>query len=751
MTPRLDRYRSVWIRFTILYALLLIVPTLLGTLYYRATISSYVTLVDRIARERVERVHEVLELIQDEIERIANHIEIDRSLREVLESDGVPTSAGVISALHFKRTTSLVPYSLTNRYISRYYIVSARSGSAYGPNTAFSLDTFLRYVVRFPGVAPDAWNQVFLSREWKRRYLPAREITTDGVTTTIVPYFDSHGVGRASEAVVLVLLDANRLRTLLTDVFVESHGYAAILDPDGEVIVDASSGIDTEDVPTLAALAGDSMEASPPGASKFHVVTSRRPTWTVVAAYADTSVTVNARHAGATTLGIVIGLVLVGIGIALAVIMQAYRPISSTLAELYRDPPPKSQSGGSRGASIGAQITSGLRGLRELADQYREQAREHRLWELLVGVDPRGTSEGLDEVGIGLPAPPYAVVVCRLTRRRTGARDGPASFVLGRARLREHLQELFSRHISPVTVGQTDIAVVVPNTPESRSGLHELVSWAHASLREMIQVGVGREVTDLRGLSRSFRDAESLARVASIGERPAIDFYRSRDPANDGSPASGPDRDEEDAIVRAVRQGDRRRLTAEIHALDHEYAGVTSGPQQTQTYVQWLELLASRIAEEQGLPPLDVDPPLVTDIVRYHAARSTLLEACERVTAGHSGRQDLLFRRVQNAVDEDLCNPELSLSLVAAKLDLSQFYLSRIMPEALGDNFRNYVERSRMAVAAREIRDNPAEAISSIMTRCGYRHTNTFGRAFRRVHGVTPGSYRRYVVNGPAK
>jgi AraC-like DNA-binding protein len=733
------------LRFTGFYALLLIVPATLGTLYYRSTLSSYVRLVDRVATERVDRVHEVLGLIRDEIERIANHIEIDPALREVLESEGVRTNAGVISALDFKRKTSLIPYSLTNRFIGSYYILSARSASVYGPNTAFTLDTFLRYVVSFPNVPPRAWRDVFLTRYWERRYLPAREIEIDGTPATVVPYFDSHGLGPGSEALVLVLLDANKLQDLLMDVFVEPRGYAAIVDTDGEVIVDLRIGIHASSLPEVPTMIDQAGALGSDDSLPFHVVASRRPSWTVVAAYPETSVAVEARRAGATTLSLIIGLVVAGVGIASLVLYQSYRPISSALAELYKEPLPDLVGRREEARSIAAQLGAGLRGLRDLAGQYREQARDHLLWELLIGVHApeADVCTEVGEMGIELPEPPYAVVVFRITPWGPREHGGPTSFVLARARIREQLMETFGRIVTPVIVGPTDIAAIIPASPGARKQLHWIVEWARRSLREVIQAGLGRSVTHPSLLSVSFRDADELARVATIGQRPDLQCYSSDCGPDATSSVIGPGRDEEDQVMRAVRQGDSARLLATIGELDRRYADVHSPVSQTEVYVQRLHQIAARAAEEHGPFGYQVDRSRITHLVSYRGAKSTLLETCERVSAHHTERQDVLLRRVRDTVQRDLCDPELSLSSVARKLGVSEFYLSRITPKALGDNFRSFVEQARMRMAAQEIRTNPGEAMKSIMSRCGYRHFNTFNRAFKRVYGVTPGSYRR--------
>lgn len=62
--------------------------------------------------------------------------------------------------------------------------------------------------------------------------------------------------------------------------------------------------------------------------------------------------------------------------------------------------------------------------------------------------------------------------------------------------------------------------------------------------------------------------------------------------------------------------------------------------------------------------------------------------------------------------------------------------------EAIGEPPLHYLTHWRMDLAHSHLRDSP-ESLSAVARRFGYSSEATFSRAFKRVHGITPGDARR--------
>lgn len=84
---------------------------------------------------------------------------------------------------------------------------------------------------------------------------------------------------------------------------------------------------------------------------------------------------------------------------------------------------------------------------------------------------------------------------------------------------------------------------------------------------------------------------------------------------------------------------------------------------------------------------------------------------------------------------------DLNVASLAGGHGTTEYHLRRMFSSLTGMSLSEYVRRRRMTVAAADVaRGDP---ILDIAVRYGYGSTEAFGRAFRAVHGVTPGVVRR--------
>jgi AraC family transcriptional regulator len=93
------------------------------------------------------------------------------------------------------------------------------------------------------------------------------------------------------------------------------------------------------------------------------------------------------------------------------------------------------------------------------------------------------------------------------------------------------------------------------------------------------------------------------------------------------------------------------------------------------------------------------------------------------------------------ALIDDHLTDDLELASVASELGTTEYHLGRMFSSLAGMPLSEYVRRRRMTVAAADILGDGD--LLGIAVRYGYGSTEAFGRAFRSVHGVSPGDLRR--------
>lgn len=93
------------------------------------------------------------------------------------------------------------------------------------------------------------------------------------------------------------------------------------------------------------------------------------------------------------------------------------------------------------------------------------------------------------------------------------------------------------------------------------------------------------------------------------------------------------------------------------------------------------------------------------------------------------------------ALVEDHLTDDLDLPGVASGLGTTEYHLRRMFSSLAGMPLSDYVRRRRMTVAAADVLGDGD--LLGIAVRYGYGSTEAFGRAFRAVHGASPGDIRR--------
>lgn len=91
--------------------------------------------------------------------------------------------------------------------------------------------------------------------------------------------------------------------------------------------------------------------------------------------------------------------------------------------------------------------------------------------------------------------------------------------------------------------------------------------------------------------------------------------------------------------------------------------------------------------------------------------------------------------------EEDFHNPDISLTGLATRFNLSETYLSMLFKEYTGENFYNYLQNMRMDKAMKLLATSSL-SIHEISKQVGYSSYNTFSKAFKRKTGINAGDYR---------
>lgn len=121
--------------------------------------------------------------------------------------------------------------------------------------------------------------------------------------------------------------------------------------------------------------------------------------------------------------------------------------------------------------------------------------------------------------------------------------------------------------------------------------------------------------------------------------------------------------------------------------------------------------------------------PLTVVVLPYITAPTTEVES----------NTDRLANQAKKYIEEHY-QEELSLDILADKMEISPKYLSRIFKQIIGVNLSDYLMYIRVENAKKMLVTR--ESVKDIMEKTGFNNRTTFTRAFKRLEGVTPNEYR---------
>ncbi|HZG86466.1 helix-turn-helix domain-containing protein [Paenibacillus sp.] len=138
----------------------------------------------------------------------------------------------------------------------------------------------------------------------------------------------------------------------------------------------------------------------------------------------------------------------------------------------------------------------------------------------------------------------------------------------------------------------------------------------------------------------------------------------------------------------------------------------------------------------EAMERFDTVDELYEDVRRLLEANAQKLKQLREGKSNHQAIQE-----VRKFIEEQASNPNLSLSLIGERFQMSTSYVSRLFKDEFGENFVDYVAKVRIEHAKRLLRET-GESIHEIATTIGYTNYMTFNRVFKKVTATTPSEYR---------
>ena len=103
-----------------------------------------------------------------------------------------------------------------------------------------------------------------------------------------------------------------------------------------------------------------------------------------------------------------------------------------------------------------------------------------------------------------------------------------------------------------------------------------------------------------------------------------------------------------------------------------------------------------------------------------------------------------ILEKTIELIENNLTNDKLNIMFLSNKVFVSPYYLQRIFYSIIGKTIGSYIRERRLTEAGTDIKNG--EKVLNVAIKYGYVSQESFTRAFKKFHGVNPGTAKKGII-----
>ncbi|GMK44599.1 hypothetical protein PghCCS26_17270 [Paenibacillus glycanilyticus] len=763
----MKKFNSVFRRFLVSYIVILIIPSIAGFLSYHTSISVTEKLSIENSVMQLQKSKELLERRMAEVEGFTRQLAINPDINVLMNEKSSGEQTNVYGIWRILR--SVLTFGQTNDFLQQFYIYLGNYNVILTPGSAYVRPEHFYESFRYEDQSLAEWRQTILGQTHRSEIMPLRQYNNRGTITSVVTYMQSlplDSFSGSSPAIVVVTIDEKTITNLLTGITDKYGGWTQISDAGGRTIASLGTG-----VPDMQALAKDaSFDADK--TSQFYkddlVITIHSNTngWVYRSGIPRHALLEYANQIKFITWTITGIAIAVGLFVGLMLAYRNSMPIHKLVSVVKEQFGKDDTTERNEYDFLHGNIAEMIRSSNQLESELRRQLpliRDAFLKRLLSG--ELQTREEIfaaaSQANTGIYG--HSGFVCILqVQGYTGMDSVEVLNELHAARLLLKQALLDIAGFTLTTDWGSDRIVIVFASKEAETGntigrdeiaslLDQLSKHAFAEYRITFIAALGEAFASETEVSVSYEQAKQTMDQALHADRKGIVWFEETRLESAtyyyplemelrliGTIRAG-ETEETSRIVRTVMSlnTEQRELSVEMW---QQLAGELKGT--------LLKLLDQKSFMESGM-----FEQLKDRIIALHATDKRSFQAeieeitgvmCSIVVSRKNDGHTRIIEAIKTYISGHFSDSDLTLYRVAEAVERPEKYISQLFKEVTGSNLSDYLEQVRMENAIALLREN-RYTVDEISSRVGYNSSHSFRRAFKRVTGVSPSSYRQTV------
>ncbi len=120
----------------------------------------------------------------------------------------------------------------------------------------------------------------------------------------------------------------------------------------------------------------------------------------------------------------------------------------------------------------------------------------------------------------------------------------------------------------------------------------------------------------------------------------------------------------------------------------------------------------------------------------------TFYQICDEIARQKGAKEEEYYNKLKSFIEDKYSDSQFDLLSCAESFGLSESYFSTFFKDVFGTTFSSYLEKIRLEKAKTLIIENKMD-LEKISATVGYSSSATFRRAFKRVFGVSPSTWKQ--------
>ncbi|OME77658.1 AraC family transcriptional regulator [Paenibacillus sp. FSL A5-0031] len=764
----MPKYSTIFRKFLISYLIILVIPSIAGYVSYRTSISVTQSISIENSVTLLQRSQDILERRMVEVEGFTRQLALNPDLNKLMNEQKKGDIVNVYGIWSMVR--QVTPFSQTNDFLQNYFIYLNNYDVIFTQGSAYFRPEHYYQNFHYNDLTLAEWKETVLDKTHRSEIMPLSSFTSNAKQSSVVTYMQSlplDSFSGSSPATVVVMIDEENISSLLAGVEDRYGGWAHISDAQGNTV--GLRGISEENAKLLSSdsrLIQDKV-------SQFYnndlVITihSEKNGWTYRAGIPKQVLMENANQIKHIT-WLVTGIALL-LGL-LAGLLLSYRnsaPMNRLLTVMKEQFGKDGFTGRNEYDFLQGNISSIITSNRHLETELKRQlplVRDGFLKRLIAGefhtteeitaaavqADTRfDTNEGY--VGIlqinGYSGMDNVEILNELYAAR---------LILKKALIdldsQLHMTDLGSdRIVTIITTMEGEYGIEAAKLRMSHI-LEKLSDIAYREYKISVTAAFGDAFTTILDVSHSYEQAKQTIEYAEFNSKKSFVWFT--DSRLETATYYYP-MDIEQRLISTIRAGDSDEAKRMVHSvMNINMENKQLSIEMKQQLIGELKGTLLKLLDQKTFMESDLLHALKNQIIGIQASNPMaaiqeeiieIVEAlCSVINSKKNHAHIQTVEEIKRFIAEAYSDSEMTLYRIAERVERPEKYISQLFKEVTDINVSDYLEMIRIEQASSLLRTN-AYTVDEIAARVGYNSSHSFRRAFKRVMGVAPSSYRQSI------